>query len=199
MSRQTRRRRRRGKRPAGRWRTRTSYRESLVAAIREWFPAQFFGQWKLRRGLLWTPQRIVWMAVLLVWSAEQTLTSRFTAVADVLQTLFPRWRLGESYTGWHEAQLRWVSPLGQAVTKRLRQQMREHSGPYWDRGNRGTYHGDDPTIPHDEPGHPIGMPFPGGFTVERRDDNYYCPIRDKEKDVPFAICNFCPAKQSEMP
>lgn len=51
----------------------------------------------------------------------------------------------------------------------------------------------------DEPGHPIGMPFPGGFTVERREDGYYCPVRDKEKDVPFSICNFCPAKQSEMP
>lgn len=50
----------------------------------------------------------------------------------------------------------------------------------------------------DEPGHPAGMPFPGGFTVERKDDGYYCPIRDKEKDVPFSICNFCPARQSEM-
>jgi uncharacterized protein (UPF0305 family) len=51
----------------------------------------------------------------------------------------------------------------------------------------------------DEPGHPAGMPFPGGFAVERRDGAYYCPIRDKEKDVPFSICNFCPAMQSEMP
>ncbi len=51
----------------------------------------------------------------------------------------------------------------------------------------------------DEPGHPVGMPFPGGFAVERREDGYYCPIRDKEKDLPFSICNFCPAKQSEMP
>ncbi len=50
----------------------------------------------------------------------------------------------------------------------------------------------------DEPGHPVGTPFPGGFTVERRSDGYYCPIRDKEKDVPFSICNFCPAKQSEQ-
>jgi len=51
----------------------------------------------------------------------------------------------------------------------------------------------------DEPGHPVGMPFPGGFAVERKDSAFYCPIRDKEKDVPFSICNFCPAKQSEMP
>jgi hypothetical protein len=132
MSRQTRRRKRHGQRLARR-RTRTSYREALVGAIREWFPAQFFGQWKLRRGLLWTPQRIVWMALLLVWSAEQTLTSRFTAVADVLQTLFSRWRLGRSYTGWYEAQAHWISPVRQALAKRLRQQMQAHSGPYWER------------------------------------------------------------------
>jgi len=49
----------------------------------------------------------------------------------------------------------------------------------------------------DEPGHPVGMPFPGGFSVERRGMEYYCLIRDKEKDVYYSICNFCPAHQSE--
>jgi uncharacterized protein (UPF0305 family) len=49
----------------------------------------------------------------------------------------------------------------------------------------------------DEPGHPVGMPFPGGFRVEQRGKDYYCLIRDKEKDVFWSICNFCPAKQSE--
>ena len=51
----------------------------------------------------------------------------------------------------------------------------------------------------DEPGHPVGMPFPGGFTVRLSDDQVYCPIRDKEKDVEYSICNFCPAKQDEIP
>jgi len=51
----------------------------------------------------------------------------------------------------------------------------------------------------EEPGHPVGMPFPGGFTVEQRGSDYYCLIRDKEKDVFYSICNFCPAKQSEEP
>lgn len=51
----------------------------------------------------------------------------------------------------------------------------------------------------EEPGHPVGMPFPGGFRVERRPDGFYCPIRDKEKDVLFSICNYCPAKQSQLP
>jgi hypothetical protein len=49
----------------------------------------------------------------------------------------------------------------------------------------------------EEPGHPVGMPFPGGFKVEQRGRDYYCLIRDKEKEVPHSICNFCPAKQSE--
>jgi hypothetical protein len=49
----------------------------------------------------------------------------------------------------------------------------------------------------DEPGHPAGMPFPGGFTVEKRVDGYYCLIRDKEKEIFWSICNFCPAKQTE--
>lgn len=51
----------------------------------------------------------------------------------------------------------------------------------------------------EEPGHPAGMPFPGGFTVEQRGAEYYCLIRDKEKEVFYSICNFCPAKQSEEP
>jgi len=49
----------------------------------------------------------------------------------------------------------------------------------------------------DAPGHPVGMPFPGGFAVEDRNGTFYCLIRDREKEVFFSICNFCPAKQSE--
>jgi hypothetical protein len=49
----------------------------------------------------------------------------------------------------------------------------------------------------EEPGHPVGMPFPGGSTVEKRGDGYYCLIRDREKEIVYSICNFCPAKQTE--
>ncbi len=49
----------------------------------------------------------------------------------------------------------------------------------------------------DQPGHPVGMPFPGGFTVKQQGTEFICPIRDKEKDVESSICNFCPAKQDE--
>jgi hypothetical protein len=49
----------------------------------------------------------------------------------------------------------------------------------------------------DRPGHPVGTPFPGGFQVEERDGSFFCLIRDREKEVPFSICNFCPARQTE--
>jgi len=47
----------------------------------------------------------------------------------------------------------------------------------------------------DEPSHPEGTPFPGGFKVYRKDGVYYCPIRDKEEEIWHSVCNFCPAKQ----
>ncbi|HWQ67266.1 MAG TPA: DUF2115 domain-containing protein [Methanospirillum sp.] len=47
----------------------------------------------------------------------------------------------------------------------------------------------------DEPGHPAGMPFPGGKKVRRSGDVFYCPIRDKEEEIFYSICNFCPALQ----
>lgn len=46
------------------------------------------------------------------------------------------------------------------------------------------------------PGHPVGMPFPGGDRVEVIDGIYYCPVRTKANDVDAALCPFCPALQT---
>jgi len=46
------------------------------------------------------------------------------------------------------------------------------------------------------PGHPAGMPFPGGDKVEISDGVYYCPVREKAHDVDAALCPFCPALQT---
>lgn len=51
----------------------------------------------------------------------------------------------------------------------------------------------------ERPGHPVGMPFPGSFRIEEKEGIFLCPIRDKEKDVFYSICNFCPAQQKDMP
>lgn len=46
------------------------------------------------------------------------------------------------------------------------------------------------------PPHPVGMPFPGGDTVQLIDGVYYCPVRAKANDVDSALCPFCPARQT---
>lgn len=46
------------------------------------------------------------------------------------------------------------------------------------------------------PGHPVGMPFPGGDRVDLIDGVYYCPVRTKAHDVDAALCPFCPAEQT---
>jgi len=46
------------------------------------------------------------------------------------------------------------------------------------------------------PGHPIGMPFPGGDTVDCIDGIYYCLVRTMAKDVDAALCPYYPALQT---
>lgn len=46
------------------------------------------------------------------------------------------------------------------------------------------------------PGHPVGMPFPGGDRVAVVEGVFYCPVREKANDVDAALCPFCPALQT---
>jgi len=50
-----------------------------------------------------------------------------------------------------------------------------------------------------KPAHPAGTPFPGGQIVDEWEGTYYCPVRDMADDVLYALCPFCPAKQSDEP
>jgi len=108
-----------------------SYRHGLKDAIGKWLPGQFFSHWAVIAGSKWSPLRLVWMALLMVWSAEQTLQARFDATREVLKSLFPKWSLGKSYTGWYEAQLRWITPLRPALNKRLQQQTQVMASQHW--------------------------------------------------------------------
>jgi len=49
----------------------------------------------------------------------------------------------------------------------------------------------------DEPIHAVGTPFPGGFEVKYENNTYICPVKDKQKDNPNAVCGFCIAKQDK--
>jgi DDE family transposase len=120
----------------------SSYPQPLVEAIRRWLPSPFFARWPLRRGLLWTPQRLAWVALLMAWSAEQTLAERFAAALELLAALFPRWRRGGGYTGWAAAVQAWAAPLRPAVARRLRRQMRGFAGRHWLRAGRCAFAAD---------------------------------------------------------
>jgi hypothetical protein len=100
----------------------------LVEAVRAWLPGQFFSQWKVTSGSTWTPHRLFWMAILMVWSAEQTLGERFHETRRTLRGLFPKWSLGTSYTGWYQAQAKWITLLQWTLTERLQQHMQRSWG-----------------------------------------------------------------------
>ncbi len=112
--------RRKGRRPR---RSRASYRHGLIEAIGSVLPAPFFSRWRCVAAK-WTPLRLFWVALLMAWSAEQTLQSRFEEARETARSLFPKWRLGKSYTGWYEAQAKWLGPLRPALCRRLRRQLR---------------------------------------------------------------------------
>ena len=70
------------KRPYVRRRTRrqrrilASYRHGLKDAIGKLLPGPFFSRWRVV-GSKWSPLRVFWVAILMVWSAEQTLQAQF--------------------------------------------------------------------------------------------------------------------------
>jgi uncharacterized protein (UPF0305 family) len=47
----------------------------------------------------------------------------------------------------------------------------------------------------DEPIHVVGTEFPGGFKVKYEGGIYLCPVKDKQKNNPNAVCGFCIAEQ----
>ncbi|MCQ8905445.1 MAG: DUF2115 domain-containing protein [Methanothermobacter sp.] len=47
------------------------------------------------------------------------------------------------------------------------------------------------TFVREEPVHPVGTRFPGGLTVRREGDVFYCPVKDKQINTPGALCRFC--------
>lgn len=49
----------------------------------------------------------------------------------------------------------------------------------------------------EEPIHIVGTLFPGGFRVKLEGKTYYCPVKEKQKDNPGAVCGFCIAEQDK--
>ena len=72
-------------------------RKYLVKAIQKFFPSQFFAHLKVfKKTTLWTPQRIVFFAILMMWDSERTIVLRPCAM---LRSLFSEMELGHRVPG----------------------------------------------------------------------------------------------------
>jgi uncharacterized protein (UPF0305 family) len=53
------------------------------------------------------------------------------------------------------------------------------------------------TFIRQEPVHPVGTKFPGGFTLRYEGGKYLCPVKEKQLKNPSALCRFCVSVQDE--
>jgi uncharacterized protein (UPF0305 family) len=53
------------------------------------------------------------------------------------------------------------------------------------------------TFIREESIHPVGTKFPGGLKLKYEDGQYLCPVKEKQKKNPSALCRFCVSVQDE--
>jgi uncharacterized protein (UPF0305 family) len=53
------------------------------------------------------------------------------------------------------------------------------------------------TFIREEPIHPVGTKFPGGFIIRFQDGKYLCPVKERQLENPSALCRFCVSIQDE--
>jgi Transposase DDE domain len=111
-----------------------SYLQQLGEAIREFLPTHSFNQIPVGQATFWKPQRVTWVALLMAWGEGQTLGARWDQAGEVATKLHPRWRLGESYSGYTQALTRLSVHLIPALVKRLQVAMKAVAGRYWKSG-----------------------------------------------------------------
>lgn len=48
-----------------------------------------------------------------------------------------------------------------------------------------------------KPVHPVGLIFPGSFSIIEKKYVYYCPVKNKQSGIKFSLCDFCVCRDSE--
>lgn len=92
---------------------------------RHWcIPTQrVFSHWSVRRGTLWTPQRLTWVASMMAWDEGQTLDARWEHAREVAGGLHAHWTLGTSYSGFAAALVRESPRLVAGIKAKFREAM----------------------------------------------------------------------------
>lgn len=82
-----------------------------------------FSHWSVRRGTLWTPQRLTWVAAMMTWDEGQTLDARWEHAREVAGGLHTHWPLGTSYSGFAAALVRESPRLVAGIKTKFREAM----------------------------------------------------------------------------
>lgn len=106
--------------------------KSLQDALSFVLAPEIFAKLRSKVNVLWKPRLLAFMAVLWVWSDQETLTKRFTSARKVVIKLF-RWQSepGTSYQGFTKALSKWSLKLLAVIVGRLRGLMQSCSGKFW--------------------------------------------------------------------
>lgn len=99
---------------------RNAHRRQFVETINDLFPPQMFSQCPLHGNAGWTPQKLLWVGLLMNWLAGATLSERFRAARKLVKRIHPRWDLPIESSGFVAAQLRWWPILWPLLCRRLR-------------------------------------------------------------------------------
>jgi uncharacterized protein (UPF0305 family) len=150
-------------------------------------------------------------AIILTYSPRDLEEMRWN-FAGAIQDFTPEYRkiLEESVTGHLHGTYQVLRLMNQQGSfTRMRESLATRAGDYWKMVAAQCTAGGDIRLRFLKfllagfcmfvqglPGHPVGMPFPGGDRVAVIDGVSYCPVREKANDVDSALCPFCPAIQT---
>lgn len=99
---------------------RSAYRRQFVEALNELFPPQIFAQIARHGNAEWSPQKVLWVSLVMNWMPGATLYERFHAARKLVRFVQPRWSVPTSLSGFVEAQQRWSSGMWPLLCRRLR-------------------------------------------------------------------------------
>lgn len=114
--------------------SRNSIAADLRRAIRRVVDEQSLTDFVPHGNARWSPATLASAALLWAWGLREGLVERYDEARRVASGLLPGWTVPASYQGFitliasHSERLLW------AIESRLRQQMRDAAGPYWQIG-----------------------------------------------------------------
>lgn len=87
----------------------------------------------MREGTQWTPQRLAWVSLAMVWDEGQNLSARFEHACEFAQDRHRHWKLGRSYSGYTQALVGKSPEIVEGVKQRWRRQLESFPGKFRDR------------------------------------------------------------------